>query len=169
MTPNVVSEEGKETPYRKRSVSSARFFIAESVISRIADHADIGLESEREIMGLIIGNIYRDDGGEYAVVQDIITADLISDEVSVRFDPEGMEGMFDELDEMGCGTSVVGWYHSHLDYGCFMSKTDIETQDGIFGGETGFALVIDPVRKEIKIFDSTYGDPKSIDMIVMEE
>ena len=66
------------------------------------------------------------------------------------------------------GESVIGWYHSHLDIGCFMSPTDIATQNGLFGGECGFALVIDPVRKEMKVFDSTPDAPAPADMVIME-
>ena len=38
-------------------------------------------------MGLLLGGIYRHEGGEYALVRDVVTTDLDATEVSVRFDP----------------------------------------------------------------------------------
>ena len=133
----------------------------------MADHADAGLDSDIEVMGLMIGRFYRDEHGVYAIVDRPVSSKLISDRFGVSFDKDSMEELFDSLD-MDDGESIVGWYHSHLDIGCFMSPTDIATQNGMFGGECGFALVIDPVRKEIKIFDSTIDDPKPADMIVTD-
>ncbi len=133
----------------------------------MADHADAGLDSDIEIMGLMIGRFYRDEHGTYAMVDRPVSSKLISDSFGVSFDKDSMEELFDSLD-MDDGEAIVGWYHSHLDIGCFMSPTDIATQNGLFGGECGFALVIDPVRKEMKIFDSTVDDPKPVDMIVTD-
>ena len=133
----------------------------------MADHADAGLDSDIEVMGLMIGRFYRDEHGVYAIVDRPVSSKLISDRFGVSFDKDSMEELFDSLD-MDDSESIVGWYHSHLDIGCFMSPTDIATQNGLFGGECGFALVIDPVRKEIKIFDSTIDDPKPVDMIVTD-
>ena len=164
---SIISGTSKDPEYRVRTVRSAKLFIPEFVISLMTDHADAGLDSDREIMGLMVGRFYRDDGGTYAVVDRPVSSGLISDRFSVRFDEGSMEELFDSLD-LEEGESVVGWYHSHLDLGCFMSPTDIATQNGLFGGECGFAVVIDPVRQELKVFDSTPDDPQPVDIAVME-
>ena len=164
---SIISGSSKEPEYRVRTVRSAKLFIPEFALSLMTDHADAGLDSDREIMGLMIGRFYRDDDGIYAVVDRPVSSGLISDRFSVRFDEKDMEELFNSL-ELDDGESVVGWYHSHLDIGCFMSPTDIATQNGLFGGECGFALVIDPVRQELKVFDSTPDDPKPVDIVIME-
>ena len=163
---SIISGSAKDAEYRKRTVRAAKMFIPEFVLSLMAEHADAGLDADREIMGLMIGRFYRDEDGMYAVVDRPVSSKLISDRFSVKFDRDSMEGLFDSLD-MDDGESIVGWYHSHLDIGCFMSPTDIATQNGLFGGECGFALVIDPVRKEFKVFDSTPDDPRPADMVVI--
>jgi len=169
MTPTIISGEKMDKPFRKRSVPSAKLFIFEDEIDRMIGHAEYGMKENKEIMGLLIGRFFRDDGGEYAVIDKAITSPLVANDVNVKFDEYKLENLFDSLDpETEKDKVVVGWYHSHLDCGCFMSETDIRTQNGLFGGECGFALVIDPVRGELKVFDSTLDDPKSVDMIVME-
>lgn len=145
----------------------AGLFVPEHVISLITDHADDGLAADKEVMGLIIGTVYHDDRGEYAVVSRAVTTDLISDEKSVRFDRDSLEKLFASI-KLKESERVVGWYHSHLDAGCSMSPTDIKTQDGLFNGECGFAIVIDPVRQELMVFDSNPGDPHQTDMIIIE-
>ena len=162
---SILSSSSRDIEYRKRSAPSAKIFIPEFALSLMADHADAGFDNDREIMGLMIGRFYRDENGTYAVVDRPVSSKLISDRFGVSFDKDSMEELFDSLD-MDEGESIVGWYHSHLDIGCFMSPTDIATQNGLFGGECGFALVIDPVRKEIKVFDSTVDDPQPADMVV---
>ena len=163
---SIISGSTKDAEYRKRTVRAAKLFVPEFALSPMAVHADAGLDADREIMGLMIGRFYRDEDGIYAVVDRPVSSKLISDRFSVRFDRGSMEELFDSLD-MEDGESIVGWYHSHLDIGCFMSPTDVATQNGLFGGECGFAMVIDPVRKEIKVFDSTPDDPKPADMVVV--
>lgn len=165
--PKVLSSDDGEIEYRKRIVPSADIFVPEHVLSEMTDHAQEGLEADSEIMGLIIGKVYADDRGKYAVADRISTSALIADRVGVRFDKERIEEMFSSL-VFKEGERVIGWYHSHLDIGCFMSPTDVKTQNGLFSGECGFAIVIDPVRQELRVFDSTPDNPQPADMIIME-
>lgn len=165
--PRVLSGKTNEPVYKKRVVPAAKIFIPESMISLMTEHADAGFDTEHEVMGLMIGTFYRDENGQYAVVDRVATTDLIADMYSVKFNRDSLDKMCDTMD-IGKDESIVGWYHSHLDLGCFMSPTDISTQDRIFNGDCGFALVIDPVRKEMKIFDSTPGNPQPVDMIVLD-
>lgn len=168
MTPNIISGERRERPFLKRR-AHADIFMPERVISLMAAHADLGLEEGKEVMGLLLGRILVDDDGEYAVVDDIITSKLEANRVMVRFDRDGMETLVNAIDDMSQDADIVGWYHSHLGYGCFMSETDIKTQDGLFGGECGFALVVDPMKNEIAVFDSTTGAPKEACMVILED
>lgn len=163
----IVSSEGRRVEYRKRMVRSAKVFVPEHVLSEMTDHAQAGLDNDSEVMGLIIGEVYEDDDGQYAVVHRISTSVLLADSRHCMFDRRFLEDMFGSMafSEKEC---VVGWYHSHIDLGCYMSEVDVRTQDGIFSGEFGFAAVIDPVRHEMRIFDTTMGDPSPIDMIIME-
>ena len=153
---------------RKRFVRDVPFFIHDNLIDRMTDHGDEGLLQDSEIMGLIIGNIHSDDEGMYAVATDVISSSLDADDTSVRFDQNDMTQLIESIDMLKGDERIIGWYHSHLGCGCFMSERDIATQDGIFGGRMGFAVVIDPVLRQLKVFDSTLGNPQPIQMIVME-
>ena len=165
--PRIVSSENPEIPFRKRSVKGVDLFIQTSVIEVIAEEADASAALDQETMGVMIGRIYRDDEGEYAVSHRTITSDLVADSTHVRFDMDSMEKLIDGIDGMASDERVIGWYHSHLDYGVFMSETDVRTQHSLFGESMGFALVIDPLRGEFAVFDNS-KDPQKVRMIVME-
>ena len=60
--------------------------------------------------------------------------------------------LFEELDHCDFKYVIVGWYHSHPSYTCFMSATDIQTQRTMFNQRYHSAIVIDPVNKEIEAF-----------------
>ena len=156
------------TEERKRSVKGVPFFIRDDTVDVMTDHADSGLLDDSEIMGLMIGRVYRDGEGEYVMVDRTVSSALDADEVSVRFDKNDMSQLIDSLDEMKDAERVVGWYHSHLGCGCFLSDTDLDTHSGIFGDGIGFAVVIDPVLRQLKVFGRTDEGLMPVQMIVME-
>lgn len=54
--------------------------------------------------------------------------------------------MIDMLKAVGRKENLIGWYHSHPGFGCWLSMTDITTQKSYEGLEPrAVALVIDPI------------------------
>ena len=96
---SIISGSCRDAEYRKRAVKAAKLFIPEFALSLMADHADAGLDADKEIMGLMIGRFYKDDDGVYAVVDRPVSSKLISDRFSVKFDEASMEDLFDSLEE----------------------------------------------------------------------
>jgi proteasome lid subunit RPN8/RPN11 len=130
------------------------------------DHAEAGYGDGKEVLGLLIGHIFKDGEGVYARVTDTATSGLDADEASVRFDKDDLEGLFESMDKCE-GDSVVGWYHSHLGIGCYLSDTDIRTHAGIFGSDIGFAIVVDPSDSTLAVFSCSDGKPQKVPMIVL--
>ncbi len=165
--PKVLSHKDAEIGYRPRMVRGASIFMSESVLDMMIEHADAGYLENKEVMGLMMGTIYKDDIGRYVVVTDAVTSGLDSDETNVRFDRESIEDLFRNMD-FSEGRMVVGWYHSHPGFGCYLSDTDIRTHLGIFGEDIGFALVIDPSDGTVKVFICDEGQQKDAKMVIME-
>jgi 26S proteasome regulatory subunit N11 len=160
--PKILSESRSEPTFRPRPAKGTSLFVYMEALLDMTDHADEGYDEGVEIMGLMMGKIYRDDIGEYAVVTDTVTSDLESDEVSVRFSESALEELFGGSDD-----TVVGWYHSHPGFGCYLSETDIKTHTGMFGKDIGFAMVIDPSDGTMKVFVCEDGVQKDASMVVM--
>jgi len=163
--PKILSADEPAVEFKKRPVNGVQLFVKEDVVASITDHADIGYRENKEVMGLLIGYVLKDDEGQYAKTTDAATSKLDADAVSVRFRKEAMEDLFESIDKCE-GNAVVGWYHSHLGIGCYLSDVDIRTHTGIFGSETGFAIVIDPSDSTLAAFSCGADGPKKINMVI---
>ncbi len=126
-------------------------FILEAVARAIDDHVRDRARHGEEALGLLVGDWAVDGGGgaPYTVALDAPTGPLAGTPVSVRFTPEGLAHVARSLDRperLGPDMLVVGWYHSHLGIGVFMSDVDLRTQRAGFPHAHQHALVVDPAR-----------------------
>jgi proteasome lid subunit RPN8/RPN11 len=145
------------------------FFISKLAEEKVRNHAAHGLRANHEVMGLLLGEIHTCAGDGYALARDIATAPLEANEVQVRFDPGRMEELCEALDTCHFHYVVVGWYHSHLGYGCFLSETDVDTQGRMFGEPEHCAVVVDPVQKEMAAFRMNGHGPVQVPLAVYWE
>ena len=62
-------------------------------------------------------------------------------------DPVFQTKMLDMLKQTGRPEMVVGWYHSHPGFGCWLSGVDINTQSSFEAlTERAVAVVVDPIQ-----------------------
>jgi proteasome lid subunit RPN8/RPN11 len=143
--------------YRKESERGLPLYISKIAEERIRNHAVSRSEDRLEVMGLLLGSVYEDNGSTYAIVRDVATTDLDASSVSVRFERDGFEKLFESLDGACFNYILVGWYHSHPGHHCFLSATDIDTQMRMFNQPFHSAIVIDPINVEIAAFHVENG------------
>jgi len=134
-------------------------FISKMAEEKIRNHAASGASERLEVMGFLLGNVYRHQGMTYSIVRDVATSDLEATSVRVRFQREGMERLFASMDDCGFDFLLVGWYHSHPGHRCFLSSTDVDTQNSMFGQPYHAAVVIDPLNHEIEAYRIERGVP----------
>merc|ERR1719197_2194739 len=104
-----------------------------------------------EIMGLMLGKIDPDDShGPTMIVMDVFALPVEGTETRVNAQADAYEYMVEFLSvarESGRLENVLGWYHSHPGYGCWMSGIDVSTQMlNQQYQEPWLALVIDPMK-----------------------
>ena len=62
-------------------------------------------------------------------------------------DPVFQAKMLDMLKQTGRPEMVVGWYHSHPGFGCWLSGVDINTQQSFEAlSDRAVAVVVDPIQ-----------------------
>ncbi|MGC9060750.1 MAG: hypothetical protein ACP5JR_05930, partial [Thermoplasmata archaeon] len=147
------SKEGFEL--FKQTIESSKIFdvyISKNAEEKILLHALKYKSQNLEVMGFLLGDIYKFDNKIYAVVRDIVTSDLDASAVHVKFDKESYEKLFEQLEEVPFDYILVGWYHSHPGHTCFLSSTDISTQTKMFPHEYHSAIVVDPINEEFAVF-----------------
>lgn len=113
----------------------------------MAMHARSG--GQIEVMGLLQGRAEAD--GTF-VVLDCFALPVEGTETRVNAQAEAYEYMVAFVDASrragkGATHNVVGWYHSHPGYGCWLSGIDVGTQMlNQTYQEPWLAVVVDPVR-----------------------
>lgn len=98
-----------------------------------------------EVMGLMLGEFVDD----YTIrVVDVFAMPQSGTGVSVEaVDPVFQTKMLDMLKQTGRPETVVGWYHSHPGFGCWLSSVDCNTQQAFEAlNKRAVAVVIDPIQ-----------------------
>ncbi|KAK3989953.1 JAB1/Mov34/MPN/PAD-1 ubiquitin protease-domain-containing protein [Cladorrhinum sp. PSN332] len=123
--------------------NSETVYISSLALLKMLRHGRAGVPME--VMGLMLGEFVDD----FTVrVVDVFAMPQSGTGVSVEaVDPVFQTKMMDMLRQTGRPESVVGWYHSHPGFGCWLSSVDINTQQS-FEQLTprAVAVVVDPIQ-----------------------
>lgn len=98
-----------------------------------------------EVMGLMLGEFVD----EYTIiVKDVFAMPQSGTTVSVEsVDPVFQTNMLDMLRQTNRVEMVIGWYHSHPGFGCWLSSVDVNTQQSFESlNSRAVAVVIDPIQ-----------------------
>jgi proteasome lid subunit RPN8/RPN11 len=98
-----------------------------------------------EVMGLMLGKFVDSLNLK---VSDVFAMPQSGTGISVEaIDPVFQTKMLDLLSQVNFGEFVVGWYHSHPGFGCWLSGVDINTHQSFENLNKGcIAVVIDPIQ-----------------------
>ena len=101
-----------------------------------------------ELGGVLLGGQYEDeDGNPFVLVSDSLRAEHYeATKGSFKFTHETWTTISRQRDEFPDDLQMVGWYHTHPDWGVFLSGMDMFICDNFFNRELDVALVIDPCR-----------------------
>lgn len=95
-----------------------------------------------EVGGFLLGSV-DDTEVRVAAIKPALAA--TSAQTHLTFTHEAWAEVLEVMDTEFPGLVIVGWYHSHPGFGCFLSDYDVFIQQNFFSGEGQHALVIDPV------------------------
>jgi proteasome lid subunit RPN8/RPN11 len=146
--------------------SSVPIYIDALAADQMFAHCLSEVKSKKEVMGLLIGELFHDDeGNSFGIVRETATSSLSSDNVSVRFSDFGQ--LMSELDGLDYDWILLGWYHSHPGHTCFLSSTDIKTHTTMFKHPHQVAIVIDPINIEARNFIISDGIIQDIPLAIV--
>ncbi|KAI8920192.1 hypothetical protein PhCBS80983_g06325 [Powellomyces hirtus] len=134
------AQPGIDTP----TVDTAEMvYISSLALLKMLKHGRAGVPME--VMGLMLGEFVDD----YTVrVIDVFAMPQSGTGVSVEaVDPVFQTKMVEMLKQTGRPEMVVGWYHSHPGFGCWLSSVDINTQQSFEAlNQRAVAVVVDPIQ-----------------------
>jgi len=123
--------------------TSEMVYISSLPLLKMLKHGRAGVPME--VMGLMLGEFID----EYTVrVIDVFAMPQSGTGVSVEaVDPVFQTNMLDMLKQTGRAEMVVGWYHSHPGFGCWLSGVDVNTQKSFEAlNPRAVAVVVDPIQ-----------------------
>jgi len=123
--------------------TAEQVYISSLALLKMLKHGRAGVPME--VMGLLLGEFVDD----YTVrVKDVFAMPQSGTSVTVEaVDPVFQTKMLDMLKQTGRHEMVVGWYHSHPGFGCWLSGVDVNTQQSFEAiNERCVAVVVDPIQ-----------------------
>nr|CAD2176137.1 unnamed protein product [Meloidogyne enterolobii] len=138
------SENLSASPFDSNQVdTSETVYISSLALLKMLKHGRAGVPME--VMGLMLGEFVDD----YTIdVIDVFAMPQSGTGVSVEsVDDVFQAKMIDLLKQTGRPEMVVGWYHSHPGFGCWLSGVDCNTQQSFeMLSARAVAVVVDPIQ-----------------------
>ena len=118
-----------------------------------------------ELGGVMLGGQFEDaDGNPFVLVTDSLRAEHYeATKGSFKFTHETWTTISRKRDEFAADMEMVGWYHTHPDWGVFLSGMDLFICENFFRRPLDVALVIDPCRQDRGWFQWTSVESQSIE------
>jgi COP9 signalosome complex subunit 5 len=123
--PKQEAEVAKEKPWLSDPHHYKKVRVSAVALVKMTMHARSG--GELEIMGLMQGYT----AGDTIVITDAFRLPVEGTETRVNAQNDANEYIVSYLElcrQQGRQENVVGWYHSHPGYGCWLSGIDVDTQ-----------------------------------------
>jgi proteasome lid subunit RPN8/RPN11 len=109
---------------------------------------------EVEVGGILLGEVYQNQGIYFVSVTDVITAQhTIFGPICVKFTIQTWLDIIARRKTCYPDKKTIGWYHSHPGLGVFLSSNDLFIHKAFFGDQAWYiALVVDPISKNQRVF-----------------
>merc|ERR1712130_955618 len=123
--------------------TSERIHISSLALLKMLKHGRAGVPME--VMGLMLGEFVD----EFTITcVDVFAMPQSGTGVSVEaVDPVFQQQMLEMLKQTNRPEMVVGWYHSHPGFGCWLSGVDVNTQQSFEAlNPRAVAVVVDPIQ-----------------------
>ncbi len=144
---------GRSEPFRVHFTDSAHA----AIWSHATENTTV------EICGVLVGSIEQDDDGPFCRIAHAIRCDSATSKFAeVTFTHESWSEINRRMDAEFTEFQIVGWYHTHPDFGIFLSDRDCFIHQNFFSGAGQVAHVVDPIRKTEGVFQWRGGKPEPI-------
>lgn len=118
-----------------------------------------------ELGGILLGKECADDetGEPFVLITEALEAKHFENtEASFTYTHESWEEISRERDEKFPDLDIVGWYHTHPDFGVFLSNHDLFIHHHFFAQRLQVAYVVDPVRQSRGFFQWKDGQVRQV-------
>ena len=120
-------------------------YISQSVYKEI--HKFTKNKTTNESGGMLVGSVIDEFGKTNIVISGFVEAKFCeATPTTLKFTHETWEYVHKEIERKHNGKKIVGWIHTHPDFGIFLSEYDKFIQQNFFSEEHQIAYVVDPIQ-----------------------
>lgn len=132
-------------PIGERVEENKNIYISQPVYKEI--HKFTQNKTTNESGGMLIGNVIEEFGKTNIIVNGFIEAKYCeATPTTLKFTHETWEYVHKEIDKKFFGQKIVGWIHTHPNFGIFLSEYDKFIQENFFKEDYQIAYVVDPIQ-----------------------
>ena len=126
-------------------VEDKNIYISQSVYKEI--HKFTRDKTENESGGVLVGEVIEEFGKTNILIHGFIEArHSEGTPTTLKFTHKTWDYIHREADKKYPKYTILGWIHTHPDFGIFLSEYDKFIQDNFFKEENQIAYVIDPIQ-----------------------
>lgn len=132
-------------PIGERVEENKNIYISQPVYKEI--HKFTQNKTTNESGGMLIGSVIEEFGKTNIIVNGFIEAKYCeATPTTLKFTHETWEYVHKEMDKKFPGQKIVGWIHTHPNFGIFLSEYDKFIQENFFKEDYQIAYVVDPIQ-----------------------
>lgn len=129
----------------ERVEESKNIYISQQVYREI--HKFTQNKTTNESGGVLIGSIIEEFGKTNIVIKAFIEAKYCeATPTTLKFTHKTWEYCHKEMERKYPGEKIVGWIHTHPDFGIFLSEYDKFIHENFFSEDYQIAYVVDPIQ-----------------------
>ena len=132
-------------PMGERVEENKNIYISQAVYKDI--HKFTKNKTTNESGGMLVGTIIEEFGKTNIVISGFVEAKFCeATPTTLKFTHETWEFVHKEIEKKHKGKKIVGWIHTHPDFGIFLSEYDKFIHQNFFSEAYQVAYVVDPIQ-----------------------
>lgn len=133
-------------PIGDRVEENKNIYILQSVYKEI--HKFTQNKTTNESGGMLVGTVLEELGKTNIIISGFVEAKYCeATPTTLKFTHETWEYVHKEIEKKHPGKKIVGWIHTHPDFGIFLSEYDKFIHQNFFNEDYQVAYVVDPIQK----------------------
>lgn len=132
-------------PFGERVEENKNIYILQKTYKDI--HKFTQNKTTNESGGMLIGYVIEEFGKTNIVINGFVEAKHCeATPTTLKFTHETWDYVHGEMDKKYPGGKIVGWIHTHPDFGIFLSEYDKFIHENFFNEDYQIAYVVDPIQ-----------------------
>ncbi len=133
-------------PVGERVEENKNIYISQTVYKEIQKFTKN--KTTNESGGMLVGRIIEEFGKSNIVISGFVEAKYCeATPTTLKFTHETWDYVHKEIEKKHEGKKIVGWIHTHPDFGIFLSEYDKFIHQNFFSEDYQVAYVVDPIQQ----------------------